>query len=118
MSRASTGLTACALALLLAGGGGVQAQSSGNPKGSIAPSAQGKAAAPGASRSGAADSGTGPIRADQGPADARMRRTEPPGGGTAGGLTRRNLNANDPEAKARSDKGSAAPRPVPANTQK
>jgi hypothetical protein len=118
MSRASMGGTACLMALLLAAGAAAQAQSAGNPKGSIAPSSQGKAATPGASRASPVDSGTGAPGADQGPADARVRRTEPPGGGTAGGLTRRNLNANDPEAKVRSDKGSAAPQPLPANTGK
>lgn len=118
MKRASATRAACAVALLLAAGGAVNAQSSGNPKGSIAPSTQGKASSPGASRSTPADGGPGAIGADLGPADARVRRTEPPGGGTAGGLTRRNLNANDPASKSSSDKGSAAPRPEPINPGK
>jgi hypothetical protein len=115
MTRTSATCAMCAVALLLAAGSSVNAQSSGNPKGSIAPSTQGKAPSPGSTRSSPAVSGTGAIGSDLGPADARVRRTEPPGGGTAGGLTRRNLNANDPESKSSSDKGSAAPRPEPAN---
>ena len=93
------------------------AQPTGNPKGSSAPSAQGNSTKPGATRPSPVDSGAGPIGSDQGPSEARTPRTEPPGGGTAGGLTHRKLNENDPDAKSRTNKGSAAPRPVPSGSR-
>lgn len=88
------------------------AQPTGNPKGSTAPSAQGNSDKPSASRSTPTGSGAGRIGPEHGPADARTQRTEPPGGGTAGGLTQRKLPENAPASKSRTDKGSAGPRPV------
>jgi hypothetical protein len=96
--------------------GGAWAQPSGNPKGTVAPSAEGNAArspAGGRPAGAAGETSSGPLTSESGPANARMRRTEPPGGGTAGGLTHRNLPANDAASKSTTDKGSAGQRPVP-----
>lgn len=92
-------------------------QPTGNPKGSTAPSVQGQSAKPGASRATPVDGGAGPIGPGMGPAEARTRRTEPPGGGTAGGLTQRRLTENEPASKSRTDKGSAAPRAAPPGSR-
>ena len=89
------------------------AQPTGNPKGSVAPVEQG-AAKPQAGRvapDGA--TGSGKLSSDSGPASARTQRTEPPGGGTAGGLTRRNPSGG-PQT---SDKGSATARPLPPTSK-
>lgn len=89
------------------------AQPTGDPKGSVAPVEQG-AAKPQAGRvapDGA--TGTGKLSSDSGPASARTQRTEAPGGGTAGGLTRRNPSGG-PQT---SDKGSATARPLPPASQ-
>lgn len=89
------------------------AQPTGNPKGSVAPTERG-AEKPQAGRvapDGA--TGSGKLSSESGPASARTQRTEPPGGGTAGGLTRRNP-AGGPQ---RSDKGSATARPLPPSSQ-
>jgi hypothetical protein len=93
------------------------AQPTGNPRGSTAPAVQGNSAKAGANRAAPVDSGAGPIGPEYGPSEARTRRTEPPGGGTAGGLTQRKLTETDPESKSRTDKGSAAPRPVPPSSR-
>lgn len=110
----TVGLIAC-LAMTC---GGAWAQAAGNPKGTGVPPAQGTAEkAPaggrpaGAGMEGGARS-SGALTSESGPASARMNRTVPPGGGTAGGLTQRNLSAPDDAAKSRTDKGSATPRPV------
>ena len=116
MNRASVTCAACAMAFLLAAGSAVNAQSSGNPKGSIAPSSQGASTqAPAGSRT-APDAASGKLDDSVGPSSARTNRTVPPGGGTAGGLTRRNLSAADPDAKSTTDKGSAAGRPESPST--
>lgn len=85
------------------------AQSTGNPKGTVAPVEQG-AAKPQAGRVASDGStGSGKLSSDSGPASARTQRTEAPGGATAGGLARRNP-AGGPQS---SNKGSATARPLP-----
>lgn len=111
-SRA-VGLAAC----LAMTSGGAWAQATGNPKGTAVPPAQGtaeKAPAGGRPAGAGADMATpsGALTSESGPASARMNRTVPPGGGTAGGLTQRNLTAPEPASKSTTDKGSATPRPV------
>lgn len=89
------------------------AQPTGNPKGSAAPVEQG-AAKPQAGRvapDGA--TGSGKLSSDSGPASARTQRTEPPGGGTAGGLTRRSAT----QGPQTSEKGSATARPLPPSSR-
>ncbi|RZL42622.1 MAG: translation initiation factor IF-2 [Variovorax sp.] len=94
--------------------GGAWAQATGNPKGTGVPSAQGTAekAPAGGRPAGAGATSSGALTSESGPASARMNRTVPPGGGTAGGLTQRNLTAPEDASKSRTDKGSATPRPV------
>jgi hypothetical protein len=115
-SRA-VGLVACLTML----SGGVWAQSTGNPKGTAVPPAQGtaeKSPAGGRPAGAGADMApsSGALTSESGPASARMNRTVPPGGGTAGGLTQRNLTAPDAASKSTTDKGSATPRPVTPST--
>jgi hypothetical protein len=104
-------LTFCAL-LLACFTAAPRAQPTGNPKGTLAPEAQGQGAKPAPAASPKLSAGP---RLDDslGPTEARTHRTEPPGGGTAGGLTRRNPQDAHPTDKARSDRGSAQPQPVP-----
>lgn len=94
--------------------GGAWAQATGNPKGTGVPPAQGTAekAPAGGRPAGAGATSSGALTSESGPASARMNRTVPPGGGTAGGLTQRNLTAPEDASKSRTDKGSATPRPV------
>lgn len=109
---------ACLAACLLTAGGGAWAQATGNPKGTGVPPAQGTAEkAPAGARPAGAGTQTGAtssggLTSESGPASARMNRTVPPGGGTAGGLTQRNLTASESASKSTTDKGSATPRPV------
>jgi hypothetical protein len=104
------GLLACGILAM----GGVSAQPTGNPKGTGVPPAAGTAQkSPAGSRPATAgDTSNGALTSDSGPASARMRRTEPPGGGTAGGLTNRPKTAADPSSGSTTDKGSAGQRPV------
>lgn len=94
--------------------GGAWAQATGNPKGTGVPPAQGTAekAPAGGRPAGTGATSSGALTSESGPASARMNRTVPPGGGTAGGLTQRNLTAPEDASKSRTDKGSATPRPV------
>lgn len=94
--------------------GGAWAQATGNPKGTGVPPAQGTAekAPAGGRPAGAGATSSGALTSESGPASARMNRTVPPGGGTAGGLTQRNLTAPEDASKSRTDKGSATLRPV------
>ena len=97
--------------------GGAWAQASGNPKGTAVPPAQGTAEkAPAGARPDAGATSSGALTSESGPASARMNRTVPPGGGTAGGLTQRNLTAPEPASKSTTGKGSATPRPVTPST--
>jgi len=110
----AVGLVACVAMTC----GGAWAQATGNPKGTGVPPAQGtaeKAPAGGRPAGAGADTGatsSGALTSESGPASARTNRTVPPGGGTAGGLTQRNLTAPEDASKSRTDKGSATPRPV------
>jgi len=108
-----TRLTAIFMALLILAAAAIQAaraQPTGNPRGSTAPSTQGNTEKAPANPARNVDTG----RADklderQGPAEARIRRTERPGGGSAtGGLTRRNPQDAKP---------SPVPDPGSANTR-
>jgi hypothetical protein len=94
--------------------GSVTAQPTGNPKGTGVPPAEGLAqkSPAGGRPASAGDTSNGPLTSESGPASARMRRTEPPGGGTAGGLTNRPLTAPEPASRSTTDKGSAGQRPV------
>lgn len=102
--------------------GGAWAQATGNPKGTGVPPAQGtaeKAPAGGRPAGAGAETGatsSGALTSESGPASARLNRTVPPGGGTAGGLTQRNLTAPEAASRSRTDKGSATPRPVTPST--
>ncbi len=109
----AVGLVACVAMTC----GGAWAQATGNPKGTGVPPAQGTAG--GRPAGAGADTGatsSGALTSESGPASARTNRTVPPGGGTAGGLTQRNLTAPEDAAKSRTDKGSATPRPVTPST--
>jgi hypothetical protein len=77
---------------LLAATAVAQGSSTGNPKGSVAPSTQGKSVSPPANPARTVDTGRSePLDSSKGPASARANRTPRPGGGSAtGGLTRRN----------------------------
>ncbi|SFP38263.1 hypothetical protein [Variovorax sp. 770b2] len=78
--------------LLAATAAFAQAPSTGNPKGSVAPSTQGSSANPPADPARTVDTGRSePLDSTKGPVAARVNRTPRPGGGSAtGGLTRRN----------------------------
>lgn len=89
MIRTTISLVALYAAITLHG---VQAQPTGNPKGSVAPSTQGNPAKTPANPARNVDTGrSDPLNESKGPPDVRTRRSERPGGGSAtGGLTRRN----------------------------
>jgi hypothetical protein len=88
-------------------------QSTGNPKGSAAPSTQGAPAKPAADpKTPSANGSPGPILdSTRGPASARTQRTEPPGGGPAGGLADHFPQDKHPSAKSATGKAAGAPRP-------
>jgi hypothetical protein len=92
------------------------AQPRGNPKGTVTPP---ETSAPKARASSEADrprgTGTdqGKLVGNEARTRARVQSTQPPGGGTAGGLQRRELNDASGGTAARTDKGSAGSRPVP-----
>jgi hypothetical protein len=89
------------------------AQSTGNPKGSVAPSTQGAAAKPPADpKTPSANGSPGPILdSTRGPASARTQRTQPPGGGPAGGLADHFPQDNHPSAGKATGKAAGASRP-------
>lgn len=104
-------------AILLTTTSFTMAQSAGNPKGSVTPpetSAPKPVAASGArSRDGAGASAQ--YSDTEAQARARIQGAKPPGGGTEGGLARQGASASEGRDGSRSDKGSAAPRPVPGS---
>lgn len=113
-ARRSVAVPALLAALTLGLAASALAQPAGNPKGTSRPPVEGNSVKKPATRGGTAET-TSPNRLgpEQGPVDARPTSSQPPGGGTAGGLTRRATPDTDPASKQRSDKGSAAPRPEP-----
>jgi hypothetical protein len=96
-----------AAGLMFAGAAFAQGPSTGNPKGSVAPSTQGSSASPPAERARTVDTGrSDPLDSSKGPAEARTNRTPQPGGGSStGGLTRRNPQDN-----------ATSPAPPPSNS--
>jgi len=99
--------------LALAGAAG--AQPTGNPKGTLTP--QDKSAPKGkpsgaATRQGDGETGDGKLVGNEAQTRARIQGAAPPGGGTAGGLQQRDRNEAT-GGTARTDKGSAAARPLP-----
>jgi hypothetical protein len=89
------------------------AQSTGNPKGTVTPTetAAPKPSASGMGRAGANDSGR--LVGSEAQTRARMQGAKPPGGGTEGGLQRKDATESSNSSAARSDKGSATTRPLP-----
>lgn len=103
---------ACALTLLSACAAAAWSQPTGNPKGTMAPSAQSGSGKPAPGNRSDGLTSTPHLDEKLGPSEARTQRTQPPGGGTAGGLTRRNPRDADPSGKGTTDRGSAEPRPA------
>jgi len=109
MAKSMPMLTALLVALAAASGAHAQGSSTGNPKGTVAPSTQGNAAKTPANPARTVDTGrtSDPIDERKGPPE--VRRTERPGGDTStGGLTRRNPEETRP---------SPAPPPSSSNSR-
>ena len=109
MAKSMPMLTALLVALAAASGAHAQGSSTGNPKGTVAPSTQGNAAKTPANPARTVDTGrtSDPIDESKGPPE--VRRTERPGGDTStGGLTRRNPEETRP---------SPAPPPSSSNSR-
>lgn len=97
MPRTMPLVAALMVAVAAAGGAHAQSSSTGNPKGTVAPSTQGNAAKTPANPARTVDTGrtSDPIDESKGPPE--VRRTERPGGDTStGGLTRRNPEETRP----------------------
>ncbi|MDQ0040746.1 hypothetical protein [Variovorax boronicumulans] len=92
--------------MMVAGATFAQGSSTGNPKGSVAPSTQGNSASHPAEPARTVDTGrSDPLDSSKGPPEVRGHRTQRPGGGSAtGGLTRRNPQDN-----------ATSPAPAPSN---
>lgn len=92
------------------------AQNTGNPKGTLAPPTSDSSKAPAnGNKSRSADGGgdTGPLRPDQGPAEARGATSRSPGTGTAGGLPKRNAaDGGDPGRAAKPARSNATRYPA------
>ncbi|MGJ7492676.1 translation initiation factor IF-2 [Variovorax sp. ZT4R33] len=117
-ARRSAAAVAVLIAATLGYAASVVAQPAGNPKGTARPPVDGNSTKKPATRGGMAETASpDTLGPEHGPAHARPRNSQPPGGGTAGGLTRRNMPDTDPASKQRTDKGSAAPRPVPPSSR-
>ncbi|ADU34900.1 hypothetical protein [Variovorax paradoxus] len=101
--RACAGLAGL---MMVAGATFAQGSSTGNPKGSVAPSTQGNSARHPAEPARTVDTGRSePLDSSKGPPEVRGNRTQRPGGGSAtGGLTRRNPQDN-----------ATSPAPPPSN---
>jgi len=92
------------------------AQPSGNPKGTVTPpeTSAPKGRASDAGRPRGTDADQGKLVGNEAQTRARVQSsTPPPGGGTAGGLQPRGSTSGAGGSGVRSDKGSAAPAPVP-----
>lgn len=89
------------------------AQPIGNPKGTAAPPETAAPKSSPSARPGAGSNDTGKLVGTDAQTHARLQGAKPPGGGTEGGLQRRDANDASNGGATRSDKGSATARPLP-----
>lgn len=89
------------------------AQPTGNPKGTTAPPETTAPKSSSSTNSGAGSNDGGKLVGTDAQTRARLQGAKPPGGGTEGGLQRRDANDASNGGATRSDKGSATARPLP-----
>ena len=89
------------------------AQPTGNPKGTAAAPETTAPKSSSSANSGTGSSDGGKLVGTDAQARARLQGAKPPGGGTEGGLQRRDANDASNGGATRSDKGSATARPLP-----
>ena len=89
------------------------AQPTGNPKGTTAPPETTALKSSSSPNSGTGSTDSGKLVGTDSQTRARLQGAKPPGGGTEGGLQRRDANDATNGGATRSDKGSATALPLP-----